>query len=250
MSGAIYKKSPIREAIFDVRLSFSEKPELSLFETIHSKISAEYLKREVSHSQFVSFEVKPGEQPIINSGGGPNGLKLTSNDGTRVLQIRDDGFTFSKLNPYESWDKFVSEAKKLFEIYVDETKPNHADRIALRYINAVKIKEKSFKLEDYFSTYLKLDDSLPQGLVQFFSRYFIKDDQSENTFAIINQTVEENSDISSDFTTVMFDIDVFQANLKLDLDPSIFWKEIEVLKKLRTRIFEGSLTAKAKELFN
>jgi uncharacterized protein (TIGR04255 family) len=250
MKGALYNKSPIREAIFDVRLNFEKQPDQKAFEEFFSLVKKDYPKREIINSQTLMFEVKIGEEPVINSSQGANGLKLSSLDGTKILQIRPDGFTFSKLPPYLGWDAFIDEVKTLFDLYLTKTEAKSTERIALRYINAIEINESNFRLEDYFLTNPRIADDLPQGLIQFFSRVVIKDDKTENTFAIVNQTVEENKDLFKNSTTVILDIDVFKPNAKIAPSSEDFWKYVQELKVLRTRIFEGSLTEKTKELFN
>lgn len=247
MSVKNYEKSPIREAIFDIRFKYSEQPDLTLFEQAYEKIRAEYPKREVTNFQSVQFEIKAGETPKLNANGGATGLRLTSSDATKIVQFRVDGFTFSQLKPYNNWDDFINEGKRLLTIYLDNLRPEYAERIALRYINGIEIPESIFKLEDYFLTSPKIGDDIPQRLINFFSRLMIKDDFSDS-IGIINQTVEENGKVDS--TTILFDIDVFQSNLKIRTLPDGLQQILESLKLFRTKIFEGSLTEKAKGLIS
>lgn len=247
MAERIYAHSPIREAVFDIRFKFDNSPEPSIFEEAYKAIATDYPKREVNYLQSVAFELKAGEQPKINSSGGQNGLRLTSVDGSQVVQFRTDGFTFSKLKPYNKWKNFLAEAKRLLAIYLDKAKPSYAERLALRYVNAIAIPENTFDLEDYFLTAPKVSPEIPQSLLHFFSRVMIKDDKSES-LAVINQTVEEND--TKERTTVLFDIDTFQPNIRVEPNSEELWARVDVLKQLRTRIFEGSITDKTRTLFD
>ncbi len=247
MTGVKYKNSPIREAIFDVRFKFEKQLEMSIFESFFKEIQEIYPKREVLNTQSFSFKLKLGEKPKMDSSGGPKvGLRLQSKDGTKFVQARMDGFTFSQLEPYGDWDSFFTEAKRLLDVYQEKTHPMYAERIALRYVNAVKIPEKNFDLEDYFLTAPTIAKDIPQSLLNFFLRAVIKDDRSDSV-AIVNQTVEDARIV--DVTTIIFDIDVFQANLRVDPSGAEAKKIIEALKDFRTRIFEGSLTKKTKDSF-
>ncbi|EKD24111.1 MAG: hypothetical protein ACD_81C00106G0003 [uncultured bacterium] len=241
-----YLKSPIREAIFDVRLKFSKQPEMSVFEEIYEQIKLEYPTKQLITRRSVSLEVSGEESPKVNSGQEPWGVRFISQDGTKVAQFRLDGFTFSKLKPYDSWESFFEEAEKIFDAYLREYKPDYIERIALRYINAIEIPESSFEIEEYFATSPKISISIPQTLRQFFLRVVIQDDASES-IGIINQTIE-GSDRQNQ-TTIVFDIDVFEENTRIEPRTNSFKDKVLALKEFRTRIFEGSLTEKTKSLF-
>lgn len=246
MAGVKYKNPPIREAIFDVRFKFENQLEMSIFESFFKETQESYPKREILNTHTFSFEVKSGEGPKMGSSGGPKGLRLRSRDGTKFVQARIDGFTFSQLEPYGDWDSFFAEAKHLLDVYLEKTHPMYAERIALRYVNAIKIPEKNFELEDYFLTAPSIAKDIPQSLLNFFLRVMIKDNKSDSV-AIVNQTIEDTKSI--DTTTIIFDIDVFQANLRVDPNGAEAKEIIEALKDFRTRIFEGSITKKTKDIF-
>ena len=247
MQSTVYPNAPIREALFDVRLKFSNPINPSIFEGIFSSLQDDYTKKEVSVLRHFSVEAKGLEQPVFNTTDGVNGLRLTSKDGTQIAQFRTDGFTFSKLKPYSKWDVFFTEVTRLFELYVEATKPLYCERIALRYVNAIEIAEKKFEIDDYFTTALKIGDDIPDDLVEFFVRIVLKDRDSDS-LAVVNQTVEETTD--PDKTIVLFDIDVFQQNLRTIWKTEDFMNRVNQLHAFRTKIFEGSLTDKTKQSFS
>jgi uncharacterized protein (TIGR04255 family) len=43
------------------------------------------------------------------------GYAFTSQAGVEIVQVRIDGFTFSRLHPYTSWDSFSAEARQLWD---------------------------------------------------------------------------------------------------------------------------------------
>ena len=63
--------------------------------------------------QFKS-EVIPEVQPAQ---GGPDGYLLSSLDGRQIVQARLDGYTFNKLKPYDRWETFREEAKRIWQTY-------------------------------------------------------------------------------------------------------------------------------------
>jgi uncharacterized protein (TIGR04255 family) len=243
-SDFLYKNAPIKEAVFDLRLRFSNKPDLALFEKMYFIIKKDYEKKEDINSQTFLFDLT-SQNPLINSKIGSVGLKLTSADGSRVLQIKDDGFTFSKLAPYENWNSFKAEAERLLKIYSELCNPILVERAALRYINSIKI-DNSFPLSYYFNTFPSIEPSLKESMIQFFSRYLFVNKNDKSIIAVVNQVkgIEGVSD------EVIFDIDVFKDKIELEMFSDDFWKLFEKLREFRTEIFENSITEKSKNLFN
>ena len=58
------------------------------------------------------------------------GYRLDSADGLNVAQVRIDGFTFSRLMPYESWDRMVEDAWVVWKRYLATSRPLGIERIA------------------------------------------------------------------------------------------------------------------------
>ena len=69
------------------------------------------------------------------------GLKCQSEDSFYVVQFNKDSFVFSRLKPYEDWEKFSQEALRLWEIYCELPEPTEIGRIGLRFINRLATKQ-------------------------------------------------------------------------------------------------------------
>src|SRR6266446_398225 len=54
---------------------------------------------------------------------GLTGFRLQSKDNLQITQFNRDGFAYSRLQPYESWQQFSVEAFRLWEIYVELARP-------------------------------------------------------------------------------------------------------------------------------
>lgn len=247
MESRDYNNPPIQEAIFDVRLKFSDNPSIETLEAVWKLVEETFPKKETIQNFQTKLEFNPTDKaPVVNSTSESYGLRLTAQDGSRVVQIKRDGFTFSRLNGYDGWEKFLAEATELLSKYSDACKPEYAERIALRYINSIQIPETTFKIDDYFLTAPQVGSEIPQSILRFFSQVMIKDDGS-NTLAIINQTI--NPPKREGETTFILDIDAFQEGVRIDPASDDFKKSIEQIKKSRTSIFEGSITDKTRNLF-
>jgi uncharacterized protein (TIGR04255 family) len=240
-----YGNPPIREAIFDISIELKTEFEKTVFDTIISEISEHYPQKDTINEGEFSVEFKKGVQSNFESKSEECGVKLTSGDGTQIVQFRKSGFTFSKLKPYCGWEDFYNQAVSLFEKYNNALSSNFIiKRVAIRYVNAISIPKNNFKLEDYFLTAPTIAESVPQGLNNFFMRLFLTDDNSE-AFALVNQTVEPTKE---DGAVILFDIDVFMNNLSTKPEEFDLEANFEILKKFRTTIFEGSITDKVRAL--
>ena len=183
-------------------------------------------------------------EPSLSTSGGPDGFFFRSPNERKIVQARLDGFTFNKLKPYENWELFSSEAKRLWSIFCQVANPIKITRVALRYINKIffPLPMKDFK--EYILTIPEVAPNLPQGLTHLFARLVIPKPEIE-ALAIITETMEEpNQDQKLPF---IFDIDVFKG---IDYsEPDRIWKDFEELRQFKNEVFFNSLTEKAKEMF-
>ena len=67
-----------------------------------------------------------------------------------IAQFNKDAFVFSRLNPYEDWERFSGEALRLWGIYCELLKPSEVRRVGLRFINRVVVKQTRVELADYY----------------------------------------------------------------------------------------------------
>ena len=87
----------------------------------------------------------------------------------KAVQLRVNGFAFSKLKPYESWPALRDEAREHWETYRGELGPSRIARLAVRYINRIELSLPITDFQDYVLTGPQIADGIPQGLAEFFS---------------------------------------------------------------------------------
>ena len=66
-----------------------------------------------------------------------HGYRFESADKLYVAQFTRNGFVFSRLKPYEDWEKFEAEAKRLWCIYRELAEPSEVQRLGVRFINSM-----------------------------------------------------------------------------------------------------------------
>lgn len=70
-----------------------------------------------------------------------NGFRLTSADKKYVCQFKPNTVIFSRLAPYEDWGRFVSAATPFWKTFLELAAPVAVDRIGVRFISQVKLKD-------------------------------------------------------------------------------------------------------------
>ena len=78
---------------------------------------------------------------------------MRSNVEPTVHQVRRDGYSFSRLTPYEDWERFVNAAKTGWQTYVDAFEPEELHRVVVRFINRLDFPLDEFRVNpDSFLT--------------------------------------------------------------------------------------------------
>lgn len=242
----VFKNAPITEALLDIRVNLASDFNPDNLEKLYEEIKKDFPIKQVNTLWEAVFEAKRGEKPQVSSNDRNNGYLFKSQDGSRIFQARIDGFTFNRLKPYDSWDGFSGEAKKLWNLYSKFAKPEKIKRLALRYINLIEIPQSSDDLSEYFITGPDIAPGLPQGLADFFVRLMIPDHETKNV-AIINETVDK-SKLNDKIFPLIFDVDVFRVLDQGASDKEV-WEIFESLRDYKDKIFMNSFTEKAKKLF-
>ena len=241
----VLSKAPITEALIDIRVKLPEDLKVDKLNSLYDAIASQYSERKERMRSEVRFDFKKGEPPKLTAGDKIDGYLFISSDKRQIVQARLDGFTFSRLKPYETWERFHDEAYRLWQLYVDITSPELITRAALRYINHMDIPLPIRDFSDYLTAPPIVPEDLPQGVSSFLTRVVIHE-PSINATAIITQALEQI--IKPDFVPIILDIDVFRQ-IPDGMKREEAWKTIGELRHFKNRIFFKSVTEKLKGLF-
>jgi uncharacterized protein (TIGR04255 family) len=241
----VFPKAPITEALVDIRVKLPGNVSLADLEKLHDRIRVEYPDKKTRRMWEGTFEMRNEKDPLQKTPFQVDGYVFTSADGRQVVQFRLDGFTFSRLRPYSRWDEVFAEARRLWGIYMTETKPLLVTRLAVRYINSIEIPSKTLDYDEYFTASPRIPPALPQGLLHFFTRLVIPFPDRE-AIAIITQTPLDRPDPLN--TVIILDIDVSKET-KLSPEDSTISDVLSILREIKNEIFFSSVTEKTKELF-
>lgn len=238
--------APITEALIDICLTPKEGLEVEKLAALHDKIVAQYPTKRVRRQFEGQFELREGEAPEPRAvDKGIHRYMFISADEKQVVQFGLDGFTFSRLKPYETWEQLRDEACRLWQLYLAEAIPEFVTRIAVRYINQLTI---PLPINDY-RDWLTAPPNVPAGMSleidSFLSRIVVKD-ASTDAVAVITQAREQ--EVAPKEASIILDIDVFKL-VQYETASSQIWDELEKLRNFKNKIFFESITEPTKRLY-
>lgn len=231
------EKAPITEALVDIRVKPCPDADLSTLESTYALFAKEYPEKRERLRAESKFDIKTRK---FETASHVDGYLCTSSDKKQVIQVRLDGFTFSRLKPYVTWEDFHKEVDRLWQLYVRQASPELVTRVALRYINRLEIPLPMGDFSDYLTAPPTIPQNLPQGLVSFLTRNVIRE-PSWNFTAIISQSLEPVG--ASSLVPVLLDIDV-SKEVQYSVNAKEIWETIDQMREFKNKIFFESITEK------
>jgi uncharacterized protein (TIGR04255 family) len=246
-----YKKAPITEAALDIRVRLGEGVDLEVLRKFQDAEADRYPIKRQMHRWHAEFKANVGPEasgpPVIASGGDSTAFGVTSQsaDEAQVFQARLDGFTFSRLYPYQRWELLRDEARRLWSGYREHAKPRSIDRLALRYINRLDLPMPLDDFRRYLRTVPEVSSDLNQGLSGLLMQLQIP---YPDVKAMLNLTEATVDPVVPETAAIILDIDLWRVEDVPD-DDSALWECFEVLHTCENGIFEGCITDEARRLF-
>jgi len=235
-------KPPLREALIDIRISqelpVSSVDKLSVHQLDGFEVPIEMRRGKIA-IQFSPDMSAP--LPLPGSAQEGFGWRYSTADGSRVVQFRRDGATFSILKGYQDWNEARSSARILWEQYREWNSPAKVSRLAVRYINVLSL-PMGIDFDLFLTAAPRIPPDLPQMLSGFFQRTVIPF-STDGTTAVVTQALEPLHD---NIVPVVLDIDVWY-NVSLEVDASEIWIQLDRLRDIKNQIFFSSITERALE---
>ncbi len=236
--------APIREALIDLRVKTS-----STIEDVRKCVTDQndrYPKRTSIVRGGFGLSLEAGQSKIAHHNLEEMGYRMDSSNGKDIVQFRLDGFTFSRLSPYVTWEEMRDEAKAQWNRYASCLGIEAVTRIAVRYINVMELPLAGAKLSEFLTAPPILPTSLSLSMSSFIQRIVVQDPDT-SAAVIVTQAVEAIA--SNGKSPITLDLDVFRDT---DMDPrdGEIWEYLESLRKLKNTVFFGCITEPTAELFS
>ncbi|MBI4503774.1 MAG: TIGR04255 family protein [Gemmatimonadetes bacterium] len=169
---------------------------------------------------------------------GLQGFFCRSQDAKTIVQFRNDGFTYNRLQPYTSWDEIRPEALSLWTLYTEVARPEVVVRVALRYINRLQFPLPIENTARYLTAGPSVPPDLPVEISSFLLRTVLEDSARDVTTNLV-QASEQNLDPR--VLSVILDIDSFKSK-ESGFRPDEIAPTLETLHDVKNMVFFSSLT--------
>lgn len=238
-----YPNAPITEAIIQLLVKPAVGVSLTDLARAHEGEEKSYPDRKDLQIATGLFEMGPRVSAAASAQ--HVGFMYASSDQKQVYQTGPDGFSFSRLAPYQSWELFSKEARRLWRKYRERLKPAAVTRLAVRYVNRLDIPGAHVETKDYLRTQPEIAADLPQALAGYFMHLQIPMDDIKGKL-LLNETIGESP--TAGCLGLILDIDLFRTD-DIPQDEEVIWQHFETLRARKNEIFEACITDRARELF-
>jgi uncharacterized protein (TIGR04255 family) len=173
------------------------------------------------------------------------GYRFISARQSEVVQVRKNGFTFSKVRPYTHWEQWRPEARRLWSRYCDLVHPIRVTRTTVRYINRIEIPEDQIHIENYFRTYPRVADIIPGAFARFLLRVELPQPDIPDAILVLSQGIVEDLKVGGG---IVLDLEL---SCRVDMAPRDegLWDALETLHDRENDAFEGCITDETRKLF-
>ena len=239
--------APIKEAMIDLRVALPQDAALNQLEAVYDRISDRFPVRKIIYEgrfgvRFASANCERTETVADHT---RLGFRYETEDGGQIVQFALNGFTYSRLAPYRSWEEMRDSARALWQDYLEAVAPLSVTRVATRFVNLIRIPIPFNDFSEYLTESPGIPEQLPQDLASYLTRVVLPVPDMGAT-AVITQALEPTPQ-EAKFASILLDIDTF-LNHDFDANDAAIWDRMEDLRKLKNEIFFGSITEKTVEL--
>jgi uncharacterized protein (TIGR04255 family) len=235
-----FKKAPIVEAVLAFEIETQPAELLPHLADFAAQTGDSYGER----SEVRAHQVKFGAEGVSDADSRVLGYRFRSKDNRHVVQVRLNGFAFSRLNPYDCWEGFRDEARRLWDLYRRIVPFGAIQVFGTRYINQLLVPSAQ-PIDRYLKVYPYIADELPQQGPLAFVRLqlFIPEPQGELTIQV--QTVRSG--------VVGKDAYILDNDLRfpgVGLSEEAIWTRLEEARKLKNAYFLAEITEEMKGLIS
>ena len=237
------ERTPIREALIDFRVNLGTGSVLEALEALAHSLREDFPTQDLIHQFHGQIRFDPDGVVAEQPQGGLHGHRLVSADGLDVAQVRYDGFTFSRLAPYESWVQMLDHAWPVWERYVSGLRPMGVSRIATRFINCIEVPPHG-RLDKVLTAPPQVPAGWPSACSAFLFRYVLK--ATDDITANVSFATEAGA--NHEFASLLLDIDCYKLS-DFPTSGEAIKETLEKLRKIKNDVFFESLTSETLESY-
>jgi uncharacterized protein (TIGR04255 family) len=245
-----YPNAPITEALVDLRVQYEPGVSLDKLKAFGAEVKAQYPHQ--NNREFVQGEFRlEGTGPQAQATRTTVGYIFHSEDRTQAVQVRLDGFTFSRFPKYKDWPHLIDETERLWSIFCKMLQPRTVVRIAVRYVNQINLPMNNqgggLRFEDYLATFPEMRGLEEEIILEGFFLRLVVPQVDLSAKLIVNEALMPPQ---GDTIGIILDIDLFRENLSLDVNSQEIWDILDTFRDRKNKYFEASITDATRKLFN
>jgi uncharacterized protein (TIGR04255 family) len=239
-----FKNPPIMEAVIGIYIPELPETVIEDFRAAASdlaRLGFESQKPRTEHR----FQIKVEEGVSSFEGlDSSMGFQYVRADRPSAVQFLRNGFVFSQLGRYTSWEDFTHSAKELWQAYVKVVGPVELLSFQVRYVNKLFVPQR-VPWEKYIRVYPSIPEEVPQDVLEYFLRLAMPikypPGRLNHLQAILPQEREG-------FLTMLLDNDFQFSAINVQL--SDIWSKIDEVRTVKDEYFDKFLTPLMKETFD
>ncbi len=240
------RHAPIIEALIDLRVPPAAELPPDIQAILRDRVPAEFAMETLGMSE-THLEVVKGVPSVGQTRQVTRGYVFKSNDGARLAQFRLDGFTFNRLRPYVSFEEMRDQALDLWRVYVDAFNPSRVTRVAVRYINHLRLPAPVGDLARFLTAPPTPPPGLREGhvIAGFLARVSVINPQtgiSAHVTHALDQSLQPGEAV------ILLDIDVYTA-VEYEPHDARLQGILEKLRDMKNITFFESVTEEATALW-
>ena len=242
--------APIVEAVIDIRARSSVILEEAVLKAQLETRLSDYqfldAQQQIQIEHNVSLKDNVPPDPVIRNLGW-KGLRFKSADNKHIAQFNRDGFVFSRLEPYQTWEQLYDEGLRLWRVYVELAQPVEFHRIGLRYINRIQLPPDELRFEDYMEPAPVPPKSLSLPFHNFMHQDTLAVPELPYSISVI-RTIQRPTPPGTQGLSLILDIDAFTTQ-GFEMGDVALEQRLLEMRWLKNKVFFGSVTPNALNLF-
>jgi uncharacterized protein (TIGR04255 family) len=236
--------APIAEAIIDIRAKAEAQWEESSARASLGPLLEGYNFLDSQQESQIKLKVQAGlpVQQVVQQGW--KGIRFRSIDEKNVAEFNRSGFVFRRLPPYEDWSHLMSEAFRLWSMYLNLAKPTQVQRLGLRFINRIELVPPDLNIEEYISG----GPLSPKGLNLPFHNFMHHDTWAVPGHSYAMNVIRVFQSQPGNPLAVILDIDVYTLP-SFELEEGLLERHLAEMRWLKNKAFFGIVTDKLLDKF-